>query len=67
MALNVGEGILNAMSAAGDSPAKDSDFWGNSDGSKGERGYGFKGVYISKYENPDGTTDQTAGPLPVAS
>lgn len=63
MALNVGQGILDAMAAAGDTPARDSTFGKNADETEWEQGYGFKGVYISS--NASGSW-QSAGPLPVA-
>lgn len=62
MALNVGQGVKDAMAAAEDSPAKDSTFGRNKDGSQWEQGYGFKGVYIAS--NAGGQW-QTSGPLPV--
>ena len=62
MALVVGQGIKDAMNAAGDAPARDSTFGANSDGSQWEQGYGFKGVYIAS--NAGGQW-KTTGPLPV--
>lgn len=64
MALNVGQGILAAMTAAGDHPIADSVYSKNADGSDVERGYGLKGVYIAS--NASGQWEN-AGPLPVAS
>lgn len=62
--MNVGQGIKDAMSAAGDYPVQDSQFITNSDGTSTERGYGLKGIYIAS--NASGSW-QSAGPLPVAS
>lgn len=63
MTLNVGQGILDQMAAAGDAPATDSEFGTNTDGSIWEKGHGFKGDYIAS--NSSGAW-QSAGPLPVA-
>ncbi len=62
--LNVGEGILEAMNAAGDHPIADSVYTTNGDGSQVERGYGLKGNYVAS--NATGNWE-SAGPLPVAS
>lgn len=64
MALNVGQGIKDAMDAAGDHPIADSTFATNSDGTEVERGYGLKGVYVASNANGDW---ESSGPLPVAS
>ena len=63
MAINVGQGVLAQMQAQGDSPARDSIFGRNADGTDWEQGYGFKGVYVAS--NASGAW-QTSGPLPVA-
>lgn len=63
MALNIGQGIKDAIAAASDTAARDSDFGANSDGTLWERGHGFKGDYLSS--NATGAW-QSAGPLPVA-
>lgn len=47
MALAVGTGILDAMSANDDHPIEDSTFQTNGDGSKVERCWGTKGLYIA--------------------
>lgn len=63
MALNVGQGIKDQMSGAGDEPARDSDFGSNQDGTSWEKGHGFLGDYIAS--NASGAW-RSAGPLPVA-
>lgn len=63
MALNVGAGIQTAMQAAGDTPARDSVWTTNADGTECEMGYGFMGMYIAS--NASGAW-KTSGPLPVA-
>lgn len=63
MSLNVGQGIKDAMAAAGDHPIADSVFTSNGDGTQVERGFGLKGVYVAS--NATGNWE-SAGPLPVA-
>ena len=63
MTLNVGQGVLTQMQVQGDTPARDSVYGKNEDGSNWEMGYGFKGVYLAS--NASGQW-QTTGPLPVA-
>jgi len=61
--LNVGQGIKDAMTAAGDTPARDSTWGGNQDGSQYEIGHGYLGDYIAS--NASGSW-VSKGPLPVA-
>lgn len=63
MAVDAGQGIRDAVAAAGDELARDSTFGTNKDGSQYEIGYGFKGVYIAS--NATGGW-VSSGPLPVA-
>jgi hypothetical protein len=47
MALQVGQGIKDAMAAQQDHPIEDSTFTTNRDGSVVERALGTKGVYVA--------------------
>ena len=47
MALSVGQGIVDRMNANGDHAIEDSTFTNNADGTRVERCWGTKGLYIA--------------------